>query len=123
MPLVTIWRDSKVVNDKKAIAIRDVVQLAVQTALQVDLDHVEVRVRDIGPLDINYKTIGIEIDTGTGKRRWRVRKKKDLVCEIARRIHGAEVLKADWIGPDKSYAWIRICEGTFVPIGHPDQAR
>lgn len=123
MPLATIWRDASLVNDKRAVLIRDVVQFAVQMALKVELDEVEVRVRDIGPLDINYMPIGIEIDTGTGKSRWRVEQRELLAMEIARRIHGANVLESEWIGPDKSYVWIRICESSFVPIGHADHAR
>lgn len=123
MPLATIWRDPKLVDDKKAVAIRDVVQFAVQEALGVNLDEVEVRIRDIGRLDINYMPIGIELDTGTGKNRNRVKRKKELATEIAGRIARAEVLEPKWIGPDKSYVWIRICESSFVPIGHPDHAR
>ncbi len=123
MPLATIWRDPKVVSDKQAVALRDVLQFAVQTALEVELDEVEVRVRDIGPLDINYMPIGIEIDTGAGKGNKRVKAKKDLACDIADRVFRSEVLPPEWIGPEKSYVWMRICESAFVPIGHPDHAR
>lgn len=123
MPLATIWRDPKLVNDKKAVAIRDVVLWAVRETLDVNLDEVEVRIRDIGPLDINYMPIGIELDTGTGKNRSRVKRKKELAAEIADRISRSETLKSEWIGPDKSYVWIRICESSFVPIGHPESAR
>ena len=103
MPLATIWRDPKLVTDKKAVAIRDVLQFAVQETLGVNLDEVEVRVRDIGPLDINYMPIGIEIDTGAGKNHQRVKKRKELATEIASRIYRTEVFDPDWIGPDKSY--------------------
>ena len=123
MPLATIWRDPNLVDDKKAVAIRDVVQFAVQETLGVSLDEVEVRVRDIGRLDVNYMPIGIELDTGIGKKRNRVKRKKKLATEIAERIFRAEVLEPEWVGPDKSYVWIRICESSFVPIGHPDHAR
>lgn len=123
MPLGTIWRDPKLVTDKKAISIRDVVQIAVQETLKVNLDEVEVRVRDIGPLNVNYMPIGIEIDTGTGKGRWRVKQREALAVEIASRIYRTEVFDPEWIGPDKSYVWIRICESSFVPIGHSDHAR
>ncbi len=116
MPLATIWRDASLVTDQKAVLIRDVVQLAVQTTFKVELDEVEVRVRDIGPLDINYMPIGIEIDTGAGKGGWLLEQRELLAMEIARRIHGANVLEREWIGPDKSYVWIRICESLFVPI-------
>jgi hypothetical protein len=123
MPLATIWRDPRLVDDKKAVSIRNVVQFAVQEALKVNLDEVEVRIRDIGPLDINYMPIGIEIDTGSGKGRWRVKQRKALTIEIADRIFRTDVLETGWIGPDKSYVWIRICESSFVPIGHPDHLR
>ena len=123
MPLVSIRRDPNLVNDKQAVAIRDVVQFAVQETLKVNLDEVEVRIHDIGPLDVNYQPIGIEIDTGTGKGRWRVRQRQALTAEIAARIFRTNVLKAEWVGADKSYVWIRICESSFVPIGHPESAR
>ena len=123
MPLATIWRDPKLVDDKKAVSIRGVVLWAVRETLDVSLDEVEVRIRNIGPLDINYMPIGIELDTGTGKNRNRVKRKKELATEIVDRIYRAEVLKPEWIGPNKSYVWIRICESAFVPIGHPESAR
>lgn len=123
MPLATIWRDPKLVDDKKAVAIRDVVQWAVRETLDVNLDEVEVRIRDIGSLDINYMPIGVELDTGTGKNRNRVKRKKELATEIADRISRSGALESEWIGPDKSYVWIRICESSFVPIGHAEHAR
>lgn len=123
MPLATIWRDVSLVTDTRAVLIRDVVQLAVQTALKVELDEVEVRVREIGPLDINYMPVGIEIDTGNGKSGWRVEQRELLAMKIAEMIHIADVLDPEWIGPDKSYVWMRICESSFVPIGHADHAR
>lgn len=123
MPLATIWRDPHLVNDKKAVSIRDAVQWAVREALDVSLDKIEVRVRDIGPLDLNYMPIGIEIDTGTGKNRSRVKRKNELATDIAARIFRSEVMDPEWIGPDQSYVWIRICESSFVPIGHPESAR
>lgn len=123
MPLATIWRDASLITDKRAVIIRDVVHLAVQNALTVKPGEVEVRVRDIGPLDINYKPIGIEIDTGTGKGRWRVDQKAHIAIELAKMIDFADILEPEWIGPDKSYVWIRICESMFVPVGHVDHAR
>ncbi|MFT5036691.1 MAG: hypothetical protein ACI9VM_000254 [Candidatus Azotimanducaceae bacterium] len=123
MPLATIWRDSRLVDDKKAVSIRDVVQFAVQETLKVNLDEVEVRVRDIGSLDINYMPIGIEIDTGTGKGRWRVKQRQEIATEIADRVFRTGVMDNDWVGADKSYVWIRICESSFVPIGHPESSR
>jgi hypothetical protein len=123
MPLAIIWRDPRLVNDKKTVLIRDVVQFAVQTSLDVRLNEVEVRVLDTGPLDINYMPIGIEVHSGTGKNNWRLNQIKILASNIADRIFRADVLETDWIGPDKSYVWIRICESSFVPIGHPERAR
>jgi hypothetical protein len=123
MPLATVWRDPRIVSDKQAVSIRDVVQLAVQTALDVELDEVEVRVRDIGPLDINYMPIGIEVDTGAGKGGKRVKARKALAIDIAGRVFRSGALPKEWVGPDKSYVWLRICESAFVPIGHPEHAR
>lgn len=123
MPLATIWRDPKKVTSTKAAAIRNVVHFAVQATLKVEPEEVEIRVRDIGPLDLNYMPIGVEIDTGAGKDRWRIEQKKAIAIEVAERISASNLLEADWIGPDKSYVWLRICESSFVPIGHPDHAR
>lgn len=123
MPLVTIWRDTRVVTDKNVLAIRNVVQFAVQEVLGVDLNQVEVRILDIGPFDVNYKSIGIEIDTGTGKGRRRVKEKERIANEIAERIFRAEVLDPEWLGPEESYIWLKMCESAFVPIGNPDQTR
>lgn len=123
MPLATIWRDPKVVTDKNILAIRNVVQFAVQEALSVDLNQVEVRILDIGPFDVNYKPIGIEVDTGTGKGRRRVKEKERLAKEIAERIFRAEVLYPAWLGPEESYIWLKMCESAFVPISNPEQTR
>lgn len=123
MPLGTLWRDPKVVSSKQAIAIRNVLQFAIQTELKVELDEVTIRVREFGPLDINYQPVEIEIDTGTGKGRWRVKAKKKLAAAIADRIFRSGVMLPEWIGPDKSSVWLRICESAFVPIGFPDHAR
>jgi hypothetical protein len=105
------------------VAIRDIVQFAVQETLKVNFDQVEVRVRDIGKFDVNYMPIGIEIDTGTGKGRRRVKQREALATEIAARIHRTGVMEDAWLGADRSYVWIRMCESAFVPIGFPDSAR
>lgn len=123
MPLVKIWRDPKLVDDARAIKIRDKLQGIVAGYLKVGPQEVEVRVHDIGHLDINYAPIGIEVDTGPGKERWRVAERAVLVKKIAQRLAQVKVIPADWLGPDKSYIWIRICESAFVPIGFPDHAR
>lgn len=123
MPLVTIWRDKSVVSDDRAVTLRDLLVEAVTATLKVKPPEVEVRVRDIGPLDINYMPIGIELDTGGGKDKWRVDARVDLAKSIAQHIADSQVLLGDWVGPDKSYVWIRICESSFVPIGHSNHAR
>lgn len=123
MPLGTLWRDSKLVSDRQAIAIRDVLQFAIQTELKVEPDEVTVRVHDFGPFDINYQPVEIEIDTGTGENRWRVKSKEQLATAIADRVFQSGVMLPEWIGPGKSSTWLRICESAFVPIGHPDHAR
>ncbi len=123
MALVTIWRDTKLFPDYRVIALRTVLLGAVSEALRIEPANVEVRVRSFGYLDINYAPVGIEIDTGTGKNDWRVHIQKELAQQIAERIHVADVLPAQLLGPNKSYAWLRICESAFVPIGHPDHSR
>jgi len=123
MPLVTIWRDKNLVGDDNAIAIRDALLGIVQKALKVETGEVEIRIRDIGPLDINFMPVGIEIDTGTGKNRWRVEAKIKLAKIISEDLYKTKVIKRSWVGPDKSYVWIRICESSFVPIGFSHHAR
>lgn len=78
MPLATIWRDPKLVDDETAARIRDLVKYAVAKALKVSPDEVELRVRNVESLDQNYKPIGIEIDTGAGKWWWRIRQRKQI---------------------------------------------
>ena len=123
MPLVTIWRDRSIVNDQKAVELRDLLLKVVATSLKVKPHEVEIRIRNIGPLDINYMPIGIELDTGTGKDQWRVDARSSLTKSIAQQIADAKALPDSWLGPNKSYVWVRICESFFVPIGHPDNAR
>lgn len=96
--------------------------MAVQKAFEVPADHVEIRVQDIGPLDINYKPVGIELNTGFGRNRQRLDRLRPLALEIAERILEQLVLDPDW-RPDGSYVWLRICDGYYVPIGNPDEAR
>lgn len=123
MPLVTIQRDPRLVDDETAKAIRDMVHEIVEETLKVKPGEVEVRVRDIGHLDINYAPVGIEIDTGTGKDQWRAKKRKALAKKIAAEIHQAGILKDIWPEAETSYVWIRICQSAFVPIGSPEKAR
>jgi hypothetical protein len=123
VPLVTIQRDPRQVDDETAKAIRDIVHTIVVETLKVEPGEVEVRVRDIGHLDINYAPVGIEIDTGTGKDRWRVKQREALAKEVAAWIHRSRLLAGIWPGAEASYVWIRICESSFVPIGTPEKAR
>ena len=123
MPLITIWRDHRVVEDQKAVELRDLLREAVAEALKVKVVDVEARVLDVGPFDINYAPVGIEIDTGGGKKRWRVNHRTELVKFVAQRVAEAEILPREWLGPGKSYVWLRVVESAFVPIGFPHLAR
>ena len=123
MPLVTIWRDPRHVTDEKIIAFRDIMPTAVREYLKTKPEEVEVRVRDIGPLDINFAHIGIEIDTGSGKGRWRAEKKTKIAKKIAEFVHLTLPQPKERFGHNSSYVWIRIVESAFVPIGHPEHAR
>ncbi|HEY4486905.1 MAG TPA: hypothetical protein VJB70_04205 [Candidatus Paceibacterota bacterium] len=123
MPLGTVWRDPKLVTDKKALVIRDHLHRAMVTVLKVEPKKVELRVRDIGPLDKNYMPIGIEIDTGTGKERQRLNSRVDIAIRIAALLAGSRAIPKEWLGPEGSYVWLRICESVFVPIGHPENTR
>lgn len=123
MPLATIWRDPKLVSDKKAVTIRNHLHKAMVEVLRVKPEEVELRVRDIGRLDKNYMPVGIEIDTGTGKDQWRVNARVDIATRIAAAINRSRAIPATWQGPNGPYVWLRVCESAFVPIGHPEALR
>ena len=123
MPLVTIYRDPKDVPDEMAVTLRDFLQRAVSYVLRVKLDEVEVRVRDVGPLDINYSPIGVDIDTGGGKDDWRVNSRLELAKLVAERVAVSNIIPGKLLNPDKSFVWLRIFASAFVPIGYPTYAR
>jgi len=122
MPLATIWRSSEISNDQ-TIKIRDELLGIIASFLQVHRDHVEVRVRDNGPLDINNAVIGIEVDTGSGRDNFRITDKKDIVKRISAELIKTGVIPQEWLSDKKSYVWLRICESAFIPIGFPEEVR
>ncbi|MES2216353.1 MAG: hypothetical protein V4481_03585 [Patescibacteria group bacterium] len=123
MPLVIIQRDPEYVNDFLVLRLRSILHVVVSAVLSVKPDEVEIWVREPGPLDLNYPPVGIMIDTGTGSKNWRVEQKLKLAIQIAEALAKKEVLPVEWLGPKKSYVWMRICESAFVPIGYPESAR
>ncbi len=124
MPVVTIWRDPKLVDDEMVVKVRDIVHTVVARHLKVKDDEVALRIQQVGPLDKNYSIIGIEIDTGPGKDDWRQEQRVDLGKSIATGIVVANIIPFDWLGPGKSDVWLRILGGgAFVPLGRPDLVR
>jgi hypothetical protein len=123
MPLVTINRDRKAFNDVQSRKLRDALCEIVAGILCVDPRTVEVRVRNIGPMDINFAPVGIEIDTGMGAKSWRMHNRKKIALGIANHVAKEKLIPERLLGPSKSYAWLRVVGSAFVPIGHPDHAR
>ena len=123
MPLVTIWRDPSLVDDVMATRIRDSVHKSVASRLHMKLDDVLLRVKQVGPLDKNYSTISIEVDTGPGKDGCRQEGRAELAKSISADIVADDVIPSEWLAPLKSDLWLRILGGSaFLPIGRPDLA-
>ncbi len=124
MPLVNIWRDSKRVDDETIVKVRDAVHPIIAQHLRVAKEEVALRIFDVGPFDLNYSIIGIEIDTGPGKEEWRYNQRVDLAVTMERDIFAAKIIPEKWLGPGNSDVWLRILGGgAFVPIGRPDLVR
>lgn len=123
MPLVTIWRDPRHADDNAVVKIRNSAHKAVATHLKMKMGDVLLRVHDVGPLDVNYSIISIEIDTGPGKDGCRQDAKAELAKAISANIVADGVIPEEWIGPLKSDLWLRILGGSaFLPIGCPNLA-
>ncbi len=123
MPLVTIWRDRSRADNAAVVKIRDSAHKAVATHLKMNMEDVLLRVHDVGPLDVNYSIISIEIDTGPGKDGCRQEARAELAKAISADIIADGVIPEGWIGPLKSDLWLRILGGSaFLPIGRPDLA-
>lgn len=123
MPLATIWRKPDLVKDEVAIEVRDVLVGAIASTLSVKECEVEVRVRDIGPLDLHVAPLGIEIDTGPGKKRIRIQRKDQIAKAIAARVLAHLPDLYEEVLMPGSYVWLRISESKFVPIASPEHAR
>ncbi|MCR4328231.1 MAG: hypothetical protein NUV53_01805 [Patescibacteria group bacterium] len=123
MPLATIWRDRKLVNDKTAVQLRNLVNVAVATACKMKSGDVEVRIRNIGTLDMNAPPFSVEIDTGSGKRNWRIKARDAIAKHVAKEIAESGILPKEWLGPHGPYVWARVFYSRFVPIGHPELAK
>jgi hypothetical protein len=93
MPLVVVTRDPKVLGDEQALRLGKLLQDVVADFLNApaDLggelgpDEIEVRFRDIGPLDINASPLGIEIFAGDfPTRRINLEERVDRICRDLR---------------------------------------
>lgn len=119
MPVVTIRRDLKDIDDKMAVRLRDMVHKVVAHYLRVAPKKVEVRVCSIGHLDINYPPVTVEIDAGRGDHEWRVADdaRRAMVRNIAVALADAGFPK-EWAGSHQPYVWVRIFHSALIPIGH-----
>lgn len=123
MPLINIWRDPSRAADPEVIKIRDAAHKSLATRFGMKMDDVAIRVNEVGPLDVNYSIISIEIDTGPGKDDWRHEQRMELAKGISADLIDANVIPKEWIGPLKSDLWLRILgESAFLPIGCPQLA-
>ena len=121
MVCATITRDPILVNTQTARAIRDALHRSIVKTLDVKGEDVEIRVRKIGPLDINSSALGIEIDSGSGKDGWRIEKCPDILTQINQHLVAENVVPKDLCAKGKSNVWLRIfAKGASMPIGCPD---
>ncbi|MCE9541340.1 hypothetical protein K8R03_02145 [Candidatus Kaiserbacteria bacterium] len=124
MPCITVTRDPAKLIDPQATRLGYALEAAVVSALKVKPHEVEFRVRDFGPLDRNHPPIAIEIDTGKGKDGWRATNRMELAKQIAASVVKADIIPASLLDPKEGpYAWLKIVDSAFVPLGFPDEAR
>lgn len=121
MVCVTITRNPVLVNNKTAVAIRDALHRVVVKVMKVKSEDVELRIRKIGPFDINSGVLAIEIDCGAGKDEWRIEKCPDLLLGINEALVAEDVVPKDLLHKGKSNVWLRIfAKGASMPLGCPD---
>lgn len=121
MVCITITRDPNQVDDELATRIRDGLHEAVVEAIKVKAKDVELRIRDIGPLDINSGPLTIDIDSGAGKDSWRVSNCQNILLEINKLLILADTIPKKFREKGRSNMWLRIyAKGASMPIGCPN---
>ena len=126
MVCATITRDPNQVSDHTALCIRDGLHSAIIDVFGVEAPDVEIRIREIGPLDLNSPPLAIDIDSGPGKELWRIEACHDLLLKLSEKLlKYVEVLKYAeipelYLQKGKSNIWLRIfARGASMPIGCP----
>jgi hypothetical protein len=119
MPLFNIHWDKECITENELIAIRDVLHEKGYPIFGVKQTDVIIRAIAVGPLDLHYRPIGIEIETHVGENRNRVENERLIVLKISEALLAARVLKKEWTKPDESYVWLKLFEGTVAFIVNP----
>lgn len=123
MPLVVIRRKKGDFKRDRALRLGDAMVKIVARHLKVAPREVEVRVRNFKRHDINCPTVGIEIDTGNGAKRWRLTERKQIALRIEKDLADTKLIPSKFLSPSGPYLWLRILGSAFVPIGFPQKAR
>lgn len=123
MPCVTIWRNSYVVPDELAITLRDTLNELVASVLKVKLTEVTIRIRDFGPLDLNYREIEVELDMGSGKNDWREDARFTVAAMLAMQLGESGILPKWWMSTRSPTIWVRTFKSAFVAVSHPELAK
>lgn len=119
MVCVTITRDPRWVGYDTTIAIRDAFHRAVVDVINVKPEDVEVRVRQVEPIDLNSGRLAVEVDSGPGKEGWRIDECPEILLKLNRAVAG--VVPKELCQKGKSNMWLRVyAKGASMPIGCPE---
>lgn len=121
MVCATITRDPVQVDDELTVQIRDGLHEAIVKEFRVKPKQVEMRVREVGPLDINSGPLAIDIDSGPGVDSWRIEECPKLILRITSFLIANGIVPKEFWPEGKSNIWIRIyAKGASMPIGRAD---
>ncbi len=120
MVCATITRDHHQVDDQLATRIRDALHKAIVETMKVKAEDVELRIREVGPLDINSGPLTIDIDSGPGKDLWRIADCRNILLEINSQLILGDIIPRKFREKSRSNMWLRVyAKGASMPIGCP----
>jgi hypothetical protein len=119
MVCVTITRDPLRLGAEVVLAIRDALHEAIVKAVKVQTKDVELRVRNVGLMDVNTPPLAVDIRAGPGKGDWRLGACKELLLAIDELV--LPVVPDEFRVPGQSNIWLTIyAKGASMPFGRPD---
>lgn len=120
MVCVSITRDPKHVNRKLKRKLGKALHKAVVDVFAVKRKDVEIRHFVADRDNINTPPLAIEVDSGTGRRDWRLKDCEQILLDLNKAIEG--VVPKRFKAKGKSNMWVRIfAKGKSMPIGCPDE--